>query len=63
MINKRSDILFTLFTLSIILVIGIFLGHRVASEVSSPPVLIDGKCDLSLASKGGGKDTRVELRD
>ncbi|MHC5142414.1 MAG: hypothetical protein ACYSOY_02305, partial [Planctomycetota bacterium] len=58
MIHKKSDILFTLFTLSIILVTGIFLASRVLSEVNRPPELIDGSYDPVAASKGTLKDTR-----
>ena len=56
MIHKKNDILFTLIILVIILSAGIFLRHRVISEVNRPAFLIDGTYDSAMVSEKPVKD-------
>ncbi|MEN8128436.1 MAG: hypothetical protein ABFR90_11645, partial [Planctomycetota bacterium] len=49
MIHRKSDVLFTLAVLAVILSIGAFLRHKVISEVNCPAIRIDGS-DKNIAA-------------
>ncbi|RKY11034.1 MAG: hypothetical protein DRP52_06475, partial [Planctomycetota bacterium] len=57
MIHRKSDILFTLTMLTVILSIGAFLRHKVISEVNRPPIRVDGNYEEMTASQKSLKDT------